>query len=190
MNGHDKSLVLLAGKPLVAHVIERLSVQTAAIAINANGNASRFAAFALPVVADTVEDLPGPLAGILAGLEWAAGIGASHVFSIPTDTPFFPKDVIARLAELPGASRQPALAISGGRRHPAIGLWPVSLAGQLRDFLAARTTFKVSVFADRCDAASVEFPMVAAGGRQIDPFFNVNTPDDLAAAEVMLKDMR
>ena len=181
--GTDKSLLMLSGRPLVAHVLDRLRPQVGEMAISANGDPERFAPFELPVLADTVEGYVGPLAGLLAGMEWAMRIGAAQIVSAPTDSPFIPDDLVVRLL---AASEQypsrPALATSGGRRHPVVGLWPVALAGRLLDFLTSGATYKVSAFADACDAVAVDFPMIALAGRAIDPFFNVNTPDDLAEA--------
>lgn len=187
MEGGEKSLVRLAGRPMVEHVIDRLAPQAAALAINANGDIARFAMFGRPVIADTVQGLPGPLAGILAGMEWAAATGASHVVSVPTDTPFIPLDMTDRLLSAAGKGGEPVIAACGAKRHPAIGLWPVALAAQLRDVLISGENFKVSAFADRCGATTAEFPATVAGGLGIDPFFNVNTPGDLALAETMLK---
>jgi molybdopterin-guanine dinucleotide biosynthesis protein A len=188
--GSDKSLLALSGRPLIAHVLARLRPQARAVAINANGDAARFERFGLPVLADTVEGHRGPLAGLLAGMEWAEALGASHLVGAPTDSPFIPGDLVVRLSE---ASRQepgrPALAASAGRTHPVVGLWPVALAGRLRGFLTAGETYKVSAFAGQCGAVAVDFPLIRITGRDIDPFFNVNTPDDLQFAEALLEDM-
>lgn len=189
--GKDKALLMLGGKTLVAHVLERLRPQARAVAINANGDPLRFAALAAPVLADTVPGHPGPLAGLLAGMEWARAIGAAGIVTVPTDSPFVPRDLVARLVTAARAEPQrPVLAASCGRRHPVAGLWPVQLTGALQEFLAARETFKVSVFADRCAAVSVDFPATTIAGRTIDPFFNVNTPEDLALAEVILEELQ
>ena len=129
MGGGDKPLRLLGGRTLLDHVIGRIRPQAAAMALNANGDPARFAAWGLEVVADTVADTPGPLAGILAGLRWAARLGAETLLSVPTDTPFLPHDLAARLEAARVAAGVPlACAASGGWTHPVIGLWPVALA--------------------------------------------------------------
>lgn len=191
MGGSDKSFATLGGRALIAHTLERLTPQVRAIAINANGDPSRFAAFGLPVLADMVSGFPGPLAGLLAGMEWAERIGAQQIVSVPTDSPFIPNDLVSRLREAsdPDLSH-PVLAASGGRRHPVFGLWPVELAKPLGDFLAKGETYKVSVFADRCGATSVDFPMIMLAGNNVDPFFNVNTLDDLSVAETILRELQ
>ena len=150
MGGDDKSLKLLGGRPLIAHVLDRLAPQASAVAISANGDPARFDRFGLPVLADTVPGYLGPLAGLLAAMQWAQTLGATHILSMPTDTPFFPENLAASLANASAAA--PALAASVGRRHPAVGLWPVDLAGRLEDFLLSATTYRVSAFADflRC----------------------------------------
>jgi molybdopterin-guanine dinucleotide biosynthesis protein A len=188
MGGGDKSLRRLCGRPLLQHVTARLAPQVGRIAISANGDPARFDAFALPVLADTIAGHPGPLAGILAGMQWAARLGATHILSMPTDTPFFPHDLAARLGAA-SACGAPALAASGGRRHPAIGMWPVELAARLSEFLLAGETFKVSAFADSNGATAVEFAMIGLAGRSIDPFFNVNSAQDLALAEALFAEL-
>lgn len=181
MGGIDKALVPLGGEPMIAQAIRRLAPQVAAVAINAGGDAARFSAFGLPVLPDPVADQPGPLAGILAAMRWAAAQGASHVVTAATDTPFLPGDLVARLAEAAASARAPiALAESGGRLHPTFGLWPATLADDLALALAAGTR-KVAAWALGEGAARVPF---AAEPR--DPFFNVNTPADLAVAERLL----
>jgi molybdopterin-guanine dinucleotide biosynthesis protein A len=191
MGGNDKSFALLGGRPLIAHTLERLRSQVRTTAISANGDPSRFAAFGLPVLADTVAGFPGPLAGLLAGMEWARQAGARQIVSVPTDSPFIPGDLVARLLEAvqPNSTR-PVLAASAGRRHPVVGLWPVELAKPLGDFLTAGKTYKVSAFADKHDAIAVDFPMIRLADRSLDPFFNVNAPDDLSQAETLLEELR
>jgi molybdenum cofactor guanylyltransferase len=176
--GGDKPLRLLAGRSLLGHVVARLAPQTQAMAINANGDPARFASFGLDVVADAVPDYPGPLAGILAGMRWAASRGFSQVLSVPTDTPFLPHDLAARLS---AASAQIACAASGGRVHPVVGLWPVGLADALEADLRGGMR-KVERWTAQHGAVAVEFGV--DGG---DPFFNVNTPEDLAAAEELYR---
>jgi molybdenum cofactor guanylyltransferase len=187
MGGGDKSLLALGGRPLLSHVLDRLSRQAGKIAISANGDPSRFAQFGLPVLPDTIEGYLGPLAGLLAGMEWAQAAGAEQIASVPTDSPFIPDDLTPHL--MSSASKDhPALAVSGGKRHPVVGIWPVALAGRLRDFLRSGTTYKVAAFAKECGAVSVDFPMIARAGGAVDPFFNVNTPDDLSLAERILEE--
>ncbi len=133
MGGTDKALLPLAGKPLLAHVIARLAPQVADIVVSANGDLSRFAPFGLPVVADSVAGYPGPLAGVLAGLEWAAanrpGIGS--VVTVPTDTPFFPLDLVARFLAVKRPHPTLLVARSESGVHPVVGLWPVEIAPDL-----------------------------------------------------------
>lgn len=191
MGGRDKSFAMLGGRPLMAHALERLRPQVSATAISANGDPSRFAAFGLPVLADTVADFPGPLAGLLAGMEWAERTGARQLVSIPTDSPFIPDDLVTRLRDAQGGdSARPVLAASDGKRHPVVGLWPVELAKALGDFLAAGEIYKVSVFADRHGAVAADFPMIVLAGKTVDPFFNVNTADELSVAETILEELQ
>lgn len=190
MGGAEKSLLTLDGKPLLEHVLDRLKPQVAAVAVNANGDPARFAAFDLPVIADATNDWPGPLAGILAGMEWAAGHNIPHILTVPADTPFVPADLGAKLSAASAKAGAVAIAASDGARHPVVALWPVSLKSALAKFIARDEKRKVTGFADRHGAVSVDFPMIALqDGAQGDPFFNVNTPDDLAKAEAMLKAM-
>ena len=157
------------------------------MALNANGEPSRFAEFGLAVIPDTIEGYAGPLAGVLAGLDWAAGEGASHIVTVAADTPFFPADLVARLTEAAHAQATPiALAATpdpdrGVARHPTFGLWPVDLRDDLRAALTEGVR-KVVLWTDRHGAAQAMFE---AG--PFDPFFNVNTPEDLAAAQAMLE---
>lgn len=191
MGGVEKSLMRLGDRPLLAHVLGRLAAQTASIAISANGDPERFAEFGRPVLADTIPGNLGPLAGLLAGLIWARENGAPALVSVPTDSPFVPADLVERLSRAAAASPgKPVLAVSGGRRHPVVGLWPTALAGRLLDFLASGTSYRVADFADLCGAVGVDFPPVALPGRTFDPFFNVNAPEDLAAAEAVLRELR
>jgi molybdopterin-guanine dinucleotide biosynthesis protein A len=189
LGGGDKSLITLGGRPLLLHVLNRLRPQADKIAISANGDPSRFAQFGLPVLSDTIEGYLGPLAGLLAGMEWAQAAGAELIASVPTDSPFIPDDLTARLMTAAGPDR-PALAASAGKRHPVVGLWPVALAGRLSDFLRSGATFKVAAFAEECGAVLVDFPMIACASGAIDPFFNVNTPDDLSLAGKILEELQ
>jgi len=146
------------------------------IAINANGAPARFAEFGLPVLPDSVEGLPGPLAGVLAAMQWA---GAGHVATVPGDAPFLPRDLLAKLAAAREASGAViAVATSGGRLHPVVALWPARLAADLRRALVEEGLRKVESWIDRYPNVRVEFPH-----EPVDPFFNVNRPEDLAEAE-------
>jgi len=183
MGGGDKALLPLGRETILAHVVARLAPQVGALMLNANGDPARFAGYGLPVVADSVGGWPGPLAGVLAGLDWAAARGARWVVTAPADTPFLPRDLVARLRSAAGDAGLAVAATAGeGARvlHPTFGLWPVSLRDELRVALAEGTR-KVSAWAERHGAAVALFPAGAP-----DPFFNVNTPDDLRRAEEML----
>jgi len=189
MGGSDKSLYSLNGKSLIAHVIERLHGQAAPIALNANGAPSRFSAFGLPVIPDETADFAGPLAGVLAGMRWAAKAAPDACFIVTAacDTPFFPMELVEKLlASTDGAYPCVALAASGGKVHPVFGLWPVALADDLTLSLEAGTR-KVLHWADRHPHFIVEFAFADFGGNLVDPFFNANTPGDLAEAERLLK---
>jgi molybdenum cofactor guanylyltransferase len=184
MGGGDKALRELGGRTLLARVIERLRPQVATIVLNANGDPVRFAGFGLPVVADGVADFAGPLAGVLAGLDWAAAHrpDLSHVASVATDAPFLPKDLVSRLAAaLEEADADLACAASGGRAHPVFGLWPVRLKEDLRDALCAEGIRKVDLWTARHKLVTVPF-----ADRPVDPFFNANRPEDLKAAAALL----
>ncbi|HYJ58745.1 MAG TPA: molybdenum cofactor guanylyltransferase MobA [Methyloceanibacter sp.] len=188
MGGGDKGLRPLAGEPILQRIIERLAPQVSAMVINANGEPSRFARFGLPVVADGVAGYAGPLAGVHAGLEWVKGNhpDLAYAVTVATDTPFLPSDLVSRfLAEADGELRL-MVARSGEGVHPVIGLWPVSLAKGLEASLGqgARTASK---WVAAHGAVEVLFPDVEIGGRRIDPFFNINRPEDLAAAEGWLQ---
>lgn len=185
MGGGDKSLRLLAGRTLLDHVIERLRPQVAALVLNANGDPARFAAFGLPVVADSIPGYAGPLAGILAGLDWAAANrpDCPLVLSAATDAPFLPAGLAACMeAAITAQGADLACAASNGQPHPVIGLWPVRLREDLRRSLIAEGIRKVDVWTARYRLATVPFPVAG-----IDPFFNANRPDDLAAAEAWLR---
>lgn len=181
MGGGDKCLRRLAGRPILAHVIERVAPQVQALVLNANGDASRFDAFGLPVVPDSVGGFAGPLAGVLSGMEWvrANRPDIRWLASIPTDAPFLPRDLVMRLyAAIEQQEADLACARSGGRSHPVAGLWPVRLVDDLRFAMAVEGVRKVDVWTGRFRLAEVEF---AVG--PVDPFFNANRPDDLEAAE-------
>lgn len=173
MGGADKAFLLLAGQPLMAHVLARIAPQVAALAISANGDAARFTRFGLPVLADAPGRAgEGPLAGVLAGLDWAAAEGAERLLVVAVDTPFLPADLVARLAAVPG----PAFAAAGGRDHPSVALWQVADRAALAQLFASGERRLRAALAG---ATRVEFAAPEA-------FSNINTPADLASAEARL----
>ena len=181
MGGGDKCLRDLAGRPLLAHILERVRPQVGSVVLNANGDPARFAAFGLPIAADSIPGFAGPLAGILAGLDWAAANAPQcrRVASFAADAPFLPRDLVARLtaaADREGADL--ACAASAGQTHPVFGLWRVDLREALRDALVREQIHKVDRWTARYKLAQAEFPVAPH-----DPFFNANRPEDLAAAE-------
>ncbi len=179
LGGGDKALRTVGGRTVLAHLIERLTPQVVRLVLNANEDAARFGMTGLTVVPDDLPDRPGPLAGVLAGLDWAAlnAPDVAWVVTVPGDGPFLPSDLVARLhAERGGATL--ACAASGGRTHPVVTLWPVGLRHDLRHVLVAEDMRKVGFYVSRHSPAIVEWPVGDA-----DPFFNVNTPADLAEAD-------
>lgn len=180
MGGGDKGLRLLGATSILDRVIERFRPQVGRLVINANGDPARFAATGLPVVADTIQDFAGPLAGVLAGLDWAAANAPSALWiaTVATDAPFIPRDLVARMVIATGEGAELVCAASHGRAHPVIGLWAVRLRDDLRRALVEESIRKVDVWTQRHRLAVVDFPV-----DPIDPFFNVNAPEDLAAAE-------
>ncbi|MGE5442737.1 MAG: molybdenum cofactor guanylyltransferase MobA [Bacteroidota bacterium] len=184
MGGGDKFLRLLDDRPLLAHVIDRAAPQVAGLMISANGDVRRLGPFALPVAADVIEGLAGPLAGVLTGLEWVRvhAPRCAWVMSFATDTPFFPRNLVTRLMErVRREGAQIGCAASGGRAHPVFGLWPVVLASSLREALTVEGMRKIDAWTARYRVATVDFP-----SEPYDPFFNVNTPEDLEEAERLL----
>jgi molybdopterin-guanine dinucleotide biosynthesis protein A len=183
MGGGDKCLRLLGGETILSRIIARLRRQVRRLVLNANGDPARFAGCGLPVVADSVEGFAGPLAGVLAGLDWAAANApdCSWVASVPTDAPFLPTDLVARLRAAVEKGADMACAASGGQSHPVVGLWPVHRRDELRHALTAEQIHKVDVWTARYRLATVEFPIAG-----LDPFFNTNRPEDLAEAERLL----
>ncbi|HXZ14718.1 MAG TPA: molybdenum cofactor guanylyltransferase MobA [Roseiarcus sp.] len=181
MGGGDKALSAVGGRAILSRIVERLAPQCAGLVINANGEAARFAAYGLPVVADDVPGFVGPLAGVLAALDWAAAQRPewTWVASVAADTPFIPRDLVARLhAARDAAGAVLACAASGGRRHPVVGLWPVSVRAELRQALVDEGVRKVEAWTARYALAVVEWP-----NSPVDPFFNVNAADDLVEAD-------
>lgn len=184
MGGGDKSLRLLGGRPILTHVIARARSQVGRLVLNANGDPERFAQFRLPVAADSVEGFAGPLAGVLAGLDWARehAPDCPYVASFATDAPFLPRDLVPRLlAAVEGGRADLACAQSAGQNHPVFGLWPVRLAEDLRRALVEEGLHKVDIWTARHRLTAVEFAT-----QPVDPFFNANRPEDLAEAEKLL----
>jgi molybdopterin-guanine dinucleotide biosynthesis protein A len=180
MGGGDKPLMALNGRPLLAHAIARLAPQCAHLAINANGDPARFADYGLPVVADSVEGYAGPLAGVLAGMDYAAAHWPQTrwLLSAPADTPFPPEDLVMRLkAAMEHDNASIAVAASCGRTHHAIALWDISLREDLRAALTQKDERKVSAFIARYAHVVVDWPVAP-----YDPFFNVNRPEDITQA--------
>ncbi|MCP4819742.1 MAG: molybdenum cofactor guanylyltransferase MobA [Shimia sp.] len=195
MGGGDKGRHMLGDRTILQHVVDRLEPQVAGLALNANGDSARFDDLSLPVIADNIGGFAGPLAGVLAGLDWAAEQGADTIVTAAADTPFFPCDLVPQLLlATEGMEHRLALAAtprgegevtksmsrSGLVRHPTFGIWPVALRGSLRSALDDGLR-KVVLWTDPHDGRLAEFP--TAGG---DPFFNVNTADDLEEARRMV----
>jgi len=180
MGGGDKLLIEIGGASILDRVLARLAPQCARLALNANGDPARFAATGLPVIPDDVPGHAGPLAGVLAGLDWAA---AKHpdlawIVTVPGDCPFLPRDLVARLHAAREAAAQPlACARSGEWRHPVVGLWPVALRADLRRALVDEDLRKIEVWTGRHGIAIADWP-----DTPVDPSFNVNTPEDADAA--------
>jgi molybdenum cofactor guanylyltransferase len=180
MGGGDKALIEIAGTTILARALDRVAPQCAGVILNANGDPARFAFAGLPVIADDVPGFAGPLAGILAGLDFAAAQrpGTEWLVSVPGDCPFLPVDLVARLHAARAAAGAPlACARSGDWTHPVVGLWPVALRGDLRSALVDEGLHKIDRWTARHGCATAEWPT-----EPVDPFFNVNTPDDAAIA--------
>ncbi|MGO4386501.1 molybdenum cofactor guanylyltransferase MobA [Microvirga sp. 2YAF29] len=185
MHGVDKALLELNGRPLLSHVCERLAPQCEGVILNATGDLSRFGNLDLPLVPDSVSGHPGPLAGILAALEWTALHRPSleWVVSVPADTPFIPSDLVQRLHGARQAQGQPlACASSGSQDHFVIGLWPVSLRHDLQRALVEKGVCRVEEWVRHHGMARAEWPAAPS-----DPFFNINTPQDLAKAQGLVE---
>ena len=190
MGGGDKALRVLGGRPLLQRVVDRMRPQVAALVLNANGDPARFAGFGMPVVADSIPDFAGPLAGILAGLDWAAEHrpDCPVIASVATDAPFLPENLVSRLHRgMAAEGAELACAASAGQPHPVIGLWPVRLRDDLRHALVEEGIRKVDVWTGRYRLATVAFPELSLGdGLAIDPFFNANRPEDFDRAAALL----
>jgi molybdenum cofactor guanylyltransferase len=188
MGGGDKGLKTVGGETILARIIKTVQPQCAGLVLNANGDVSRLANLGFPIVPDNVPDYAGPLAGILAGLDW---IAAHHpecqsAISIPTDTPFLPGDLVARLQEARSEAKADiAIATSGGSTHPVVALWPVALRGDMRHALVDEHIHKMGFFIDRHKIAQADWPV-----EPYDPFFNANEPQDIARAEKILAGLR
>jgi molybdenum cofactor guanylyltransferase len=183
MGGGDKARIKIGGASILQRVLACLTPQCSGILINANGDPARFADTGLPVVADSVPDFAGPLAGILAGLDWAAqnAPAIEWLVSVPGDCPFLPNDLVARLHAARVAAGAPlACAHSGEWRHPVVGLWPLALREDLRRALVAEGLRKIEIWTTRHGVAIADWPI-----EPVDPFFNVNTPEDAAKAQAM-----
>jgi molybdopterin-guanine dinucleotide biosynthesis protein A len=184
MGGGDKPLLPLGGRPMLAHVVARARPQVDVLVLNANGDPARFADFGLPVAADVIDGFAGPLAGVLTGMEWARAFRpeADWLATFAADTPFFPRDLVARLhGAVARAGADMACARSGGRDHPVFALWPVRLADDLRRAMVEESIRKVDAWTARYGRAVADVPT-----DPFDPFFNANRPEDLAEAERLL----
>lgn len=185
MGGGDKSLIEIGGVTILERVLSRMKPQCSRMIINANGDASRFGFTGLPIVPDDIPDFAGPLAGILAGLDWAAANepDTEYIASVPGDCPFLPRELVQRLEEARNHEGKPlACAKSGDWRHPVVGLWPVALRADLRHALMKEQLHKIEVWTARYGVATAVWP-----DQPIDPFFNVNTPEDAARANEVAK---
>lgn len=188
MGGGDKCLLNLGDAALIEHARRRLEPQVECLALNANGDPVRFEKLGLHVFADGIEGFAGPLAGILAGLRWAQirNPQLSHIATAPGDTPFFPKDLVARLCAAALESGVPlACAESKGRAHPVFGLWPVGLADDLERAMLQDELRKIDLWTQRHGVAQAHFDAIP-----FDPFFNINQPEDLHKAADMLEEMK
>ncbi|MGO7960232.1 molybdenum cofactor guanylyltransferase MobA [Rhizobium leguminosarum] len=184
--GRDKAGVMLGAESLLHHVLTRLSQQAPLVAVNADA-----AAEGVPVVPDRFRGKAGPMAGIHAAMVYAAGLPSiTHVVTVSVDCPFFPADLVARLAGAVEHPSQIAIAASEGRSHPVFGLWPVTLAADLEAWIATDEKRRVRDFLLRHDVTEVAFPLHPTRASLLDPFFNINTPDDLVEAERWLEALR
>lgn len=181
MGGGDKCLREIGGRTVLARIIERIGPQVDRLVLNANGDTGRFSDYELDVVPDAIGDFAGPLAGVLTGMEWAAGLGqgVTHILTVPTDAPFLPRDLAPRLAApIAAGDADMTCAESGGRSHPVVGIWPISLSGDLRRAMVEEDLRKVDRWTARHRLREVSFAC-----DPFDPFFNMNRPEDAAQAE-------
>lgn len=185
MGGGDKTMRAIAGRPILDHVIERLAPQCASLILNANGDPSRFGLWGLPVVPDDLPDFAGPLAGVLAALDWTAlhHPAIEWVVSVAADCPFLPRDLVARMqTDRAAMQAELAVAASGDQSHPVVGLWKVSLRDELRHALVVEECRKIDRWTARYRLVTTQWPVTP-----VDPFFNANTPDDVAEAEALAR---
>jgi molybdenum cofactor guanylyltransferase len=183
LGGGDKPMHQIGGRTILSRVIERLAPQCEALILNANGDPERFAMFGLTVIPDTVGDFPGPLAGVLAALDWTAESrpDVEWVVSIPGDCPFLPRNLVPRLHNArTDQDAQLAVAVSGDQTHPVVGLWSVALRNELRHALVEEGIRKIDRWTERYRLARVSWQV-----DPVDPFFNANTPEDMVAAELL-----
>ncbi len=180
MGGREKAFLELASKPVILHVIEQFEPQVDQLVINANGDASRFSEFGLDVIPDALTSLTTPLAGLHAALKFAKSVDADALITVPSDAPFLPFNLVARLLENIAVSGA-AMAASGGQEHYIIGAWKTELLDDLENAIAGDNVFRVKDWAHRASAQKVEWPV-----NPHDPFFNVNAPQDLRIAEQIL----
>lgn len=186
MGGGDKGLIKIGGETILDRALSRMKPQCSRMIINANGDPLRFAFTGLPVISDDIPDFAGPLAGILAGLDWAATNepDAEYVASAPGDCPFLPRNLVELLEEARGEENKPlACAKSGDWRHPVVGLWPVVLRADLRRALMEEKLHKIEIWTARHGVAIAEWP-----DQPVDPFFNANTPEDVERAREIARE--
>ncbi|MDS7597183.1 molybdenum cofactor guanylyltransferase MobA [Agrobacterium tumefaciens] len=187
--GANKATIMLGNEPLLAHVLRRIAPQVSDVTVNAaNGWADQFGK---PVLPDTLTGHAGPLAGVLAGMRHFRdhGNGASHFLTVPADSPFFPLNLASRLAALITGPDEIVIAASSGQVHPVFALWPISLADDLEDWLRDEKNRRIRAFLARHVTIGVSFPPLETVNGSIDPFFNINTPDELTVARTYLESM-
>lgn len=187
MGGGDKTMLTLGAAPLLRIIIDRLEPQVEMAAISSNHDPDSLAIFSLPVLADVIPGFEGPLAGILTGLEWAASLAAPRLVTVAGDTPFFPADLAQKLNDAAPAN---GIAVAASERgpHPVFASWPTALARALRSHLESGGTRKIIAFMETYPHVSVTFAGISLPGGEVDPFYNINTPDDLAEARRLLHD--
>ncbi|WP_331374501.1 molybdenum cofactor guanylyltransferase MobA [Sinorhizobium chiapasense] len=183
--GRPKAALVLDGRTMLDYIIERLAPQVGSIALNLNADPGIDLPQGLPVLTDMVPGYFGPLAGILTAMRHAAEVAphAAHVLTVPTDTPFFPDDLVGRFSSAPDLEGKIVVAYSGGEMHPLFALWPVAIADDLEAWIRTDTKLRVRAFIARHPSAAVDFPMIATKAGPLDPFFNINTPEELQQAE-------
>lgn len=184
MGGNEKSFLDVGGKTCLEWVASRFGAQVDLLALNANGDADRFKNLNLPILSDSIDGFVGPLAGVLAGMQWARQqSGVTHIITAASDTPFLPNNLLHRLTDELFVPNEIAMASSHGRIHPVFALWPIKLAEELQHFLVDEDKRKILEFANRYGLVEVVFTEEGA-----DPFFNINTPEDRQKAEIMARE--